>query len=83
MREFLSGLIACGLAVAALQFLRFHRETGERLFALFSASFAIMAANHVALAFIDPGDEVRVAVYGLRLVAFGLILFAIVRANAP
>ena len=81
MRELLSGCIATGLAVVALHFLRFWRQSGERLFAMFGAAFAIMCVNHVALAFVAPDDESRVAIYGLRLVAFAMILVALVRAN--
>jgi hypothetical protein len=83
MRQFLSGAIAAGLAVIALHFLRFRRESSDRLFSWFAAAFLIMGANHAALAFLDPDSETRVALYALRLAAFGLILVAIVRANTP
>ena len=81
MREFLSGAIAAGLAVVVMHFLRSWRQSGDRVLAMFGAAFAIMALNHAALAFVSPDDESRVAIYGLRLAAFILILVAIIRAN--
>jgi hypothetical protein len=81
VRPFLSGLICAGAAVIALHFHRFRRESGDRLFGAFSVAFALMAANHAALAFVDPDAEARIAVYGLRLAAYALILYAVVRTN--
>jgi hypothetical protein len=77
MRNLLLGALACGFLVAALHFLRFWRATGDRLFGLFAAAFALMAVNAVLLELTDDAEEARVFVYGVRLVAFLLILLAI------
>lgn len=61
--------------------LRFWRRSGDRLFALFAASFAVFSVNSVALGLSDPGADPRVALYVVRLVGFVLILGAIVDKN--
>src|SRR5688572_13722616 len=43
MSTFVAGLLVMGYAVAALFFLRFRRETRDRLFAFFAAAFALLA----------------------------------------
>jgi len=78
---FISGLLAAGYAVAALFFLRFWRRTGDRLFAFFSASFALLVVQRVLLAWAAGGKFDADWLYLLRLLAFALILFAIVDKN--
>ena len=73
---FLSGVLAMGYAVAALFFLRFWRQTHDRLFALFAAAFALLAVHRSLLA-IGTAD----AFYLLRLAAYALIIIAIVDKN--
>jgi hypothetical protein len=81
MRQLLSGVIAMGSLVAALSFLKFWRRSGDRLFALFGAAFAVFSANAVALGISDPGADPRVALYVVRLLGFVLILGAVVDKN--
>jgi hypothetical protein len=78
---FNNGAIAMGAAVAALFFYRFWRDTRDRFFVLFTAAFAIMAANWTALATITPAAETRHYFYLFRLLAFSLILIAIIDKN--
>ena len=79
--HFMLGAIVMSCVVAALFFLRFWRKTRDRLFALFAAAFALLAVNWVALAFTARDEPVRVALYGVRLVAFVVILLAIIDKN--
>lgn len=81
MRQVLSGMIAAAAAVAALYFLKFWRESVDRLFALFAGAFALMAVNAIALGLTNPDSEFRVALYLVRLAAFLLILVAIIDKN--
>jgi uncharacterized membrane protein HdeD (DUF308 family) len=81
MAAFLSGVIFAGSLTAALFFLRFWRQTGDRLFALFSLSFAVMAVSRLLLTAVDETNEARPWVYLLRLAAFGLIIGAVVDKN--
>ena len=78
--DFLSGAITLGFLVAGLFFLRFWRRTHDRLFAIFAAAFWLMGLNWLLLA-IFAADEIHSAVYGIRLVAFVLILIAIIDKN--
>jgi hypothetical protein len=79
--DFLSGgTMVAALTIAAF-FLRYWLQTRDRLFLMFSAGFLVFAASRLLLAFFDEDDEGRILVYGLRLVAFGLILGAIIDKN--
>jgi hypothetical protein len=76
-----SGFLVAGYAVAGLFFLRFWRDTRDRLFGIFAAAFWLLAAQRLALALsADPNGE-QLLLYGIRLLAFVLILAAIVDKN--
>ena len=77
---FMLGGLVLGCFVAGLFFLRFWRKTRDRLFAIFATAFWLLGANWLALAFTEE-NEVNTLYYAVRLVAFVLILFAIVDKN--
>jgi hypothetical protein len=79
---FVSGVLATLAGVASLFFLRFWRRTEDAFFAFFGAAFGTLALCWVVLALTDATAEYRPYVYLLRLVAFGLIIAAIVKKNA-
>ncbi|CAA9333083.1 MAG: hypothetical protein AVDCRST_MAG89-2233 [uncultured Gemmatimonadetes bacterium] len=81
MVQLISGALVAGYLVAALFFLRFRRETGDRLFLAFAVAFAILAGQRLALALIPSSNRSDTIIYGLRLLAFVLILAAIVDKN--
>jgi O-antigen/teichoic acid export membrane protein len=81
MIDFLSGAAALASAGIALFFLRYWRDTRDRLFAIFALAFAIFAVNRIILAALDEADEARTIVYLSRLAAFVLIIVAIVDKN--
>jgi hypothetical protein len=82
MRPVLHGAIAMGSFVVGLFFLHFYRLRRDTLFALFGAAFWLMAVNNAALGLTDPTAETRtVVLYLLRLLAFVLIIAAIVQKN--
>lgn len=81
MDNFLTGAIMMGYAVAGLLFLRFWRETRDRLFAIFSVAFCLLAINRLAFIFTEEANEGRSYIYLIRLVAFVLILIAILDKN--
>lgn len=76
-----SGAIVMGYAVAGLFFLRFWRETRDRLFLIFSGAFWILGIQRLVLAFTRDMVEDHTALYLVRLFAFLLILAAIVDKN--
>jgi hypothetical protein len=80
MDVFLAGALASGFAVAGVFFLRFWRDTRDRLFLLFGAAFWLMALNRAFLVSWDD-EGGRAAVYLIRLAAFVVIALAIADKN--
>ena len=78
---FLSGASCVAAAVIALFFLRFWRDTHDRLFLLFGLAFAVFAVNRLLLTLIDDDSEGATLVYVLRALAFAMIAAAIVDKN--
>jgi hypothetical protein len=78
---FLSGMLAAGYLVAAGFFLRFWRQTRDRLFISFSIAFAILAVQRALLVEEFALVENKTWAYGLRLLAFLVILYAIIAKN--
>jgi zinc transporter ZupT len=81
IRGFIAGLLTVGFLIVALFFLKFWRRTGDRLFATFAAAFVLLAANHAAPVLLDIPSENQAPVFLLRLAAFALIIWAILRKN--
>jgi drug/metabolite transporter superfamily protein YnfA len=79
--DFVSGGTAVAAFVIALFFIRYWRQTRDPLFFMFAGGFLTLGISRLILAFLDEDDEGRVFVYGLRLVAFTLILVAIIHKN--
>jgi hypothetical protein len=79
--QLLSGAIVMGYAVTVLFFLRFWRETRDRLFVIFAAAFGVLGVQRLALAFSRDMAEDHTGLYLVRLFAFLLILAAIVDKN--
>lgn len=80
LHEFMLGALVMACAVAGVFFLRFWRETRDRLFLLFGAAFLMLGVQWAGLAF-TLGELARPALYALRLVAFGLIIAGILAKN--
>jgi hypothetical protein len=78
---FISGMLATGYLVAGLHFLKFWRQTGDRLFAFFAASFTLLFVQRVALALATGWIADTAWYYAVRLLAFALIIVAIVDKN--
>lgn len=81
MIEFLSGAVTLGYLVAAGFFARFWRKTGERLFVAFAVAFVVLALNQAVAQWIGAADERVAYTYLLRVLAFVLILAAIIDKN--
>jgi hypothetical protein len=79
----LLGALSMGLFTASVFFLRFWTRTRDSFFLLFSVSFFIEAASRIALACIVASDESEPLFYLPRLVAFALIVLAVVQKNRP
>ncbi len=81
--QFTMGAIAMASWVAGLFFLRFWRNTHDRLFLSFAAAFFLLGMTRVGLAMTDSTTERHTYLYLVRFVAFALILIAIIDKNRP
>ena len=82
MIEFFSGAITLGFLVAAGFFLRFWRQTADRLFLAFALAFVLFALNQALASWLTVVSEPASLIYGLRVLGFVIILGAIVDKNA-
>lgn len=81
MNTLLAGGIATASLLAGLFFLRFWRSTRDRFFLFFALSFLIEGINRFALYALAGLDDAAPIYYVIRLVAYGLILAAIIDKN--
>lgn len=85
MAQFIDGAIMITFCVAALCLLRFWRHSRDRFFFLFSLAFWIMAINRLLLTVLTPErsvpNENHVLLYLVRLLAFAILLVAIIDKN--
>lgn len=78
---FLLGVIVTASLTAAGFFWRFYRQTRDKLFFAFALAFAIEGINRMAFLVVDKPSEGSPIIYMVRLVAFLLIVGAIVAKN--
>jgi len=83
MDSFLLGVMAMGYAVVGVFFLRFWRDTDDRLFASFAMSFFLLSVTRIGLALAGRDSEAMTVWYWLRLLAYALIVLAILDKNLP
>lgn len=81
MINIVSGMLVTAYLVIALFFARFWAKSSDRLFALFSVAFVVLAAQRMALALSDAPLEEQTHLYVLRLMAFAVIAVAIIDKN--
>ena len=75
------GAIAMASWVAAMFFLRFWKNTRDRFFLFFAVAFFAEALNRAALGLTTVSKEQEPFFYLARLLAFGLIIVAIIDKN--
>lgn len=81
MTALVSGAMVMAYFTAGLFFLRFWKDTRDRLFGIFAAAFWLLAFQRAALTITEsPGSE-QIFLYVVRLAAFLLILWAIIDKN--
>jgi hypothetical protein len=79
--QFLLGAVAAGMLLAALFFLRYWRDTRDRLFLLFALAFALEGLSRAALAGSPNPSEGQPVFYVVRLLAYLTILAGVVDKN--
>jgi hypothetical protein len=82
MTVFCWGALSMGTATAGLFFLRFWRESSDRLFLFFGIAFFMLAVHWLGFALVAPVVESRHHLYLVRLAAFVVILVGIFDKNA-
>ena len=81
VQGFLLGAIAVSSLTAGTFFLKFWRRTRDSLFLWFGIAFLIEGLNRIAFLFVRHPNEGNPAIYVVRLCAFLLILYAILKKN--
>jgi hypothetical protein len=81
INDVISGALVMGYLVAAIFFLKFYKTTKDRLFAFFATAFLLLSFQRVALALTTKTVEDTVLIYVIRLIAFLIILYAIIDKN--
>lgn len=83
MNQFLLGAIALTAFAIGLFFLRYWRSSRDRFFLYFAISFWMEAANRFDMGVMHAWTEDAPHHYVVRLVSYGLILWAIWEKNRP
>ena len=78
---FLQGVSATAALVSGLFFLRFWRDSRDALFMFFGAAFWLLALSWSLLAVFSPTEETRPYIYGMRLIAFALMIVGMIAKN--
>ena len=81
MESFLLGGAAVASSIVGLFFLQFWRRTRDTFFLLFALAFWIDGAHRVAIHTILDANAASPAHYLPRLLAYGMIIAAIVQKN--
>ena len=81
MNLMLLGAIAMTCFIASLFFARFWKTTQDRFFLYFAISFFIEGCGRVMLGLTDYSNEQEPLFYLIRLIAFMIILWAIIEKN--
>ena len=83
MPDLITGMIAMGSLIIGLFFLRFWRNTKDRFFLYFALSFGIEGVHRIVTTMTYDEHEESPLHYLVRLLAYGLILWAILEKNLP
>lgn len=81
MYEIISGALMMACLVASLFFVKFWRKSRDLLFLMFALAFIMLSLERFVLGYMGVNNEAAPQVYLIRLMAFLLILIAIVHKN--
>ncbi len=81
LNQFLAGAAIVSLLIIAMFFIRFWIRTRDRLFLFFAGSFGCLMVERIVRACMRVETEWAPYVYTIRLIAFVLIIIAIVDKN--
>jgi hypothetical protein len=81
LANFFYGAIGALCWVVGLYFLEFWRKTHDRFFGFFAVAFWILGLGRMAMSVLGETNEANKSIYVVRLVAYLIILAAIVDKN--
>lgn len=81
LEGFLLGVIVVTSLAAGAFFIKFWKRTRDTLFLAFGAAFIIEGLNRIGFLLVERPNEGSPVIYIVRLLAFVLIIAAIVRKN--
>ena len=81
MKMMLLGAIAMAAFTIALIFIRFWRTTRDRFFLFFAAAFTLIGVGRIVLGAVPHSDDQTPVIYLIQLLAFVVILFAVIDKN--
>lgn len=81
INQLISGAMVMAYVVVAAFFFKFWRSTRDRLFMIFGLAFFLLSVQRVALGLTTETIEDTTPLYVVRLIAFILILIAIIDKN--
>ena len=81
LEGFLLGIIATASVTAGVFFLKFWKQTRDSLFLAFGLAFVVEGLNRCAVLLLAKPSEGNPYIYIVRLLAFLLILGAILQKN--
>lgn len=81
MDTLLCGMMAACNWVVATIFLRFWKQTHDRLFLFFSMAFVVFGFSRVPRAFLESGSAWAIFPFVVRCAAYFLLLLAIIDKN--
>ena len=78
---FLQAVSATAAWISAAMFVRYWRQSRDPLFGYFASAFTLMGLSWAILSVVNPTADASPYVYGMRLIAFLLIIVAVVVKN--
>lgn len=81
MYALISGALMMTCLSAGLFFFKFWQRSREKLFLRFAVSFWLLGLERLVLGYQGTDVEPRPEIYCIRLLAFLMILFAVVQKN--
>jgi len=81
MQPFLAGMTTMGFLIIGLMFVRYRCRSHEGIFGWFAIAFFLLALNQGLPNFLNFAREEQSLVFLPRLLAFAVIIVAIVRKN--
>jgi Family of unknown function (DUF5985) len=81
MYQLITGMLTVLSLVAALFFTMSWRRSGDRFFLIFALAFTLLGIERLILGILNLPESPLLSIYVVRLIAFLLIIIAIVDKN--